>query len=45
MVERMIGAKRGTGGSDGVAYLQTTLPRRAFPDLWRARSAMGVEPE
>src|SRR5262245_20220316 len=45
MVERMIGAKRGTGGSDGVAYLQTTLPRRAFPDLWRAGSAMGLEPE
>jgi tryptophan 2,3-dioxygenase len=45
MVERMIGAKRGTGGSDGVAYLQSTLPRRAFPDLWRARSSMGQEPE
>jgi tryptophan 2,3-dioxygenase len=45
MVERMIGAKRGTGGSDGVAYLQTTLPRRAFPDLWRARSFLGQEPE
>jgi tryptophan 2,3-dioxygenase len=44
MVERMIGAKRGTGGSDGVAYLQTTLPRRAFPDLWRARTHLGQEP-
>ncbi len=44
MVERMIGAKRGTGGSDGVAYLQSTLPRRAFPDLWRVRTQLGEEP-
>jgi tryptophan 2,3-dioxygenase len=44
MVERMIGAKRGTGGSDGVAYLQSTLPRRAFPDLWRVRTHLGQEP-
>jgi len=45
MVERMIGAKRGTGGSDGVGYLRTTLPKRAFPDLWRVRSHIGQEPE
>ncbi len=44
MVERMIGAKRGTGGSEGVAYLQSTLPRRAFPDLWQARTRLGQEP-
>src|SRR5262249_43750186 len=44
MVERMIGAKRGTGGSDGVAYLRSTLPKRAFPDLWRVRSHLGQEP-
>jgi tryptophan 2,3-dioxygenase len=44
MVERMIGAKRGTGGSDGVAYLQSTLPKRAFPDLWRVRTLIGHEP-
>jgi tryptophan 2,3-dioxygenase len=44
MVERMIGAKRGTGGSDGVGYLRTTLGKRAFPDLWRVRSALGQEP-
>lgn len=44
MVERMIGAKRGTGGSDGVGYLRTTLPKRAFPDLWRVRSHIGLEP-
>jgi tryptophan 2,3-dioxygenase len=41
MVERMIGIKRGTGGSDGVGYLRTTLPKRAFPDLWRVRTHLG----
>jgi tryptophan 2,3-dioxygenase len=41
MVERMIGAKRGTGGSEGVTYLKSTLPKRAFPDLWRVRTAIG----
>jgi tryptophan 2,3-dioxygenase len=44
MVERMIGSKRGTGGSAGVGYLQTTLPKRAFPDLWRVRTRLGQEP-
>jgi tryptophan 2,3-dioxygenase len=44
MVERMIGSKRGTGGSEGVAYLQSTLPKRAFPDLWRVRARIGQEP-
>jgi tryptophan 2,3-dioxygenase len=43
MVERMIGVKRGTGGSDGVGYLRTTLPKRAFPDLWRVRTHLGGE--
>jgi len=45
MVERMIGSRRGTGGSEGVAYLQSTLPKRAFPDLWRVRTRIGREPE
>ncbi|HET7746225.1 MAG TPA: tryptophan 2,3-dioxygenase family protein [Vicinamibacteria bacterium] len=44
MVERMIGIKRGTGGSDGVGYLRTTLPKRAFPDLWGVRTRLGQEP-
>jgi tryptophan 2,3-dioxygenase len=44
MVERMIGGKRGTGGSEGVAYLQSTLPKRVFPDLWRVRTHIGEEP-
>jgi tryptophan 2,3-dioxygenase len=45
MVERMIGSRRGTGGSEGVAYLQSTLPKRAFPDLWRVRTRIGQEPQ
>lgn len=44
MVERMIGARRGTGGSDGVGYLQSTMTKRAFPDLWRARTYIGQDP-
>lgn len=38
MVRRTIGTKHGTGGSDGAAYLQTTLFRPAFPDLWAIRT-------
>ncbi len=38
MVERMVGAKRGTGGSEGVGYLKTTLEKRFFPELWEART-------
>jgi len=37
-VERIIGAKTGTGGSSGVEYLRGTLFRSAFPDLWEIRS-------
>jgi tryptophan 2,3-dioxygenase len=38
MVERMIGMKQGTGGSEGVGYLRTTLGRKIFPDLWGVRT-------
>ncbi|MEQ1603515.1 MAG: tryptophan 2,3-dioxygenase family protein [Pyrinomonadaceae bacterium] len=38
MVERMLGMKRGTGGSDGVGYLMTTLSKKFFPELWEART-------
>jgi tryptophan 2,3-dioxygenase len=38
VVERMIGFKKGTGGSDGVAYLRTTLDKRCFSDLWKLRT-------
>ena len=39
-VERIIGSKRGTGGTAGVAYLQSTLPKRAFPELWSLRTRL-----
>jgi tryptophan 2,3-dioxygenase len=38
MVERMLGSKRGTGGSEGVGYLKTTLDKKFFPELWEART-------
>ena len=38
MVERMVGAKRGTGGSEGIGYLKTTLDKKFFPELWEART-------
>jgi tryptophan 2,3-dioxygenase len=37
MVERIIGARPGTGGSSGADYLRSTLFRPAFPDLWSVR--------
>ncbi len=40
MVERTIGARPGTGGSSGAAYLKSTLGRPAFPDLWAIRVAL-----
>ena len=40
MVERTIGAKMGTGGSAGAAYLRETLFRPLFPDLWEIRSRL-----
>lgn len=40
MVQRTIGVKMGTGGSPGVAYLQSTLKKVAFPALWRIRASM-----
>lgn len=38
MVERTIGDRMGTGGSEGVSYLRKTLHQRIFPDLWEIRS-------
>ena len=43
MVERMIGHKRGTGGSSGVGYLESTLQKRIFPELWEVRTYLGSE--
>jgi tryptophan 2,3-dioxygenase len=39
-VERIIGMKRGTGGTEGVGYLQKTLDRRCFPELWSVRTRL-----
>lgn len=39
-VERVIGGKRGTGGTAGVSYLQATLAKRAFPELWSLRTQL-----
>ncbi len=39
-VERIIGFRRGTGGTPGVTYLQSTITKRAFPELWTLRSTL-----
>lgn len=39
-IERIIGRKRGTGGTEGVGYLQQTLSKRAFPELWSLRTKL-----
>ena len=41
MVERMIGMKPGTGGSLGVNYLEKTLSKKFFPELWAVRTELG----
>jgi len=40
MVERTIGIKTGTGGSEGAIYLRGTLFKPFFPDLWAIRDRM-----
>ena len=45
MVERMVGAKRGTGGSEGIGYLNTTLDKKFFPELWEARTYLDTKHE
>jgi len=39
-VERIIGFKRGTGGTSGVAYLRKMLEVELFPELWHVRGAL-----
>jgi tryptophan 2,3-dioxygenase len=39
-VERIIGLKRGTGGTSGVGYLRGVLDVELFPELWRARTEL-----
>jgi len=37
-VKRTMGEKPGSGGSSGVAWLQRSLARVVFPELWSART-------
>lgn len=39
-VERVIGFKRGTGGTGGVSYLKRMLDIELFPELWRVRTVL-----
>jgi tryptophan 2,3-dioxygenase len=39
-VERIIGFKRGTGGTGGVSYLKRMLEIELFPELWRVRTVL-----
>ncbi|EMR06020.1 Tryptophan 2,3-dioxygenase [Bhargavaea cecembensis DSE10] len=39
-VERIIGFKKGTGGSSGVGYLRQVLDHRFFPELWDLRTTL-----
>ncbi|MBN9610845.1 MAG: tryptophan 2,3-dioxygenase [Actinobacteria bacterium 69-20] len=43
-VERIIGYKRGTGGSTGVAFLKRALDLTFFPELWAVRTDIGELP-
>jgi len=42
MVERTVGGKMGTGGSEGIGYLQTTLVKRFYPEFWEARTRLEI---
>jgi tryptophan 2,3-dioxygenase len=37
-VERIIGFKRGTGGTGGVSYLRKMLDVVLFPEIWKLRT-------
>jgi len=39
-VERIIGYRKGTGGTSGVAFLEKALSLRFFPELWTVRSEL-----
>lgn len=41
-VERIIGYKRGTGGSAGVAFLRKAIDKSFFPELFDVRTQIGV---
>ncbi len=40
-VERIIGFKRGTGGSSGVSFLKQIVDLHLFPELWDVRTTIG----
>ncbi len=39
-VSRIIGFRRGTGGTSGVDYLEAMLKVRLFPELWDVRTSL-----
>ena len=39
-VERVIGFKRGTGGTAGISYLKRMLEVELFPELWHVRTEL-----
>jgi tryptophan 2,3-dioxygenase len=39
-VERIIGFKRGTGGTAGVGYLKHMMDVKLFPELWHIRTSL-----
>lgn len=39
-VKRIIGFKRGTGGTSGVGYLSEVLNVELFPELWKVRTSL-----
>ena len=39
-VERVIGFKRGTGGTSGVGYLRKMLDVVLFPEIWKLRTEL-----
>jgi tryptophan 2,3-dioxygenase len=39
-VKRIIGYKRGTGGTSGVGYLTEVLNIELFPELWKVRTSL-----
>ena len=39
-VERVIGVKRGTGGTSGTSYLRRMLDVQLFPELWSVRTVL-----
>ena len=43
-VERIIGHKRGTGGSSGVGFLKKALELTFFPELFEVRTVLGQAP-